>query len=125
MVCWPRPVTIRHPLHCQDILESIIEPSKTISDQYAATNFYLKDGTTVMGRLIREDKNKYYVSQNPFDPQLLREVQKSDVSSIKLSDISIMPPGMINRLSPEELKNLMAYLMSGGDKNNKVFKQTK
>jgi len=107
----------------KDILESIIEPSKTISDQYAATDFYLKDGTTVMGRLIREDKDKYYVSQNPFAPEMLREVPKSDVASKKLSDISIMPPGLINSMNPEDLKNLMAYLMSGGDKNNKVFKQ--
>ncbi len=109
----------------KDILESIIEPSKTISDQYAATDFYLKDGTTVIGRLIREDKDKYYVSQNPFDPQLLREVPKSEVSSTKLSDVSIMPPGLINRLNPEELKDIMAYLISGGNKNNKVFKTTK
>ena len=36
----------------KDILESIIEPSKEISDQYAATNFNLKNGTTVVGRLI-------------------------------------------------------------------------
>ena len=75
-----------------------------------------------MGRLIREDKDKYYVSQNPFAPQILREISKKDVSSTKISDVSIMLPGMINRLNPEELKNLMAYLTTGGDKNNKVFK---
>ncbi|MEP7230787.1 MAG: c-type cytochrome, partial [Ginsengibacter sp.] len=106
----------------KDILESIIEPSKAISDQYAATNFLLKNGSTVMGRLIRDDNDKYYVSQNPFAPQTLREIPKKDVASTKLSDVSIMLPGLINRLSPEELKDLMAYLMSGGDKNNKVFK---
>jgi len=106
----------------KDILESIIEPSKAISDQYAATNFYLKNGSTVMGRLIKEDNDKYYVSQNPFAPQMLREILKKDVASTKLSDVSIMLPGMINRLNPEELKDLMGYLMSGGDKDNKVFK---
>ena len=30
----------------KDILESIIEPDKAISDQYAATIFQLKDGST-------------------------------------------------------------------------------
>ena len=106
----------------QDILESIIEPSKEISDQYAATNYTLKDGSSAMGRLIREDKDSYYISQNPFAPETLRKILKKDVTSSKLSDVSIMPPGMINSLNPEELKNLMAFLMSGGDKNNKVFK---
>ncbi|MDP4285100.1 MAG: c-type cytochrome [Bacteroidota bacterium] len=106
----------------KDILESIIEPSKVISDQYAATKFFLKDGSSAMGRLIKEDNDNYYISQNPFAPQTLREIPKKDVTSSKLSDVSIMLPGMINRLNPEELKDLMAYLMSGGDKNNKVFK---
>lgn len=106
----------------KDILESIIKPSEEISDQYAATNFYLKDGSAVMGRLIKQDNDKYYVSQNPFAPDDLTEISKNKVVSTKLSKVSIMLPGMINRLNPDELKDLMAYLMSGGDKNNKVFK---
>ncbi len=105
----------------KDILESIIEPSKVISDQYAATNFLLKDGSTVMGRLIRQDDDKYYVSQNPFAPQILREISKKDVASTKLSDVSIMLPGLINRLNPEELKDLVAYLKSGGNKTDTIF----
>lgn len=105
-----------------DILKSIIKPSEEISDQYAATNFYLKDGTSVMGRLIKQDDDKYYVSQNPFVPNELTEISKDKVVSTKLSKVSIMLPGMINRLNEDELKDLMAYLMSGGDKNNKVFK---
>ena len=105
-----------------DILKSIIKPSDEISDQYAATNFYLKDGSAVMGRLIKQDNDKYYVSQNPFAPDDLTEISKDKVVSTKLSKVSIMLPGMINRLNPDELKDLMAYLMSGGDKNNKAFK---
>lgn len=106
----------------KDILESIIKPSEEISDQYAATNFYLKDGSAVMGRLIKQDNDKYYVSSNPFAPDDLTEIPKNQVVSTKLSKVSIMLPGMINRLNEDELKDLMAYLMSGGDKNNKMFK---
>ena len=105
-----------------DILKATIKPSEEISDQYAATNFYLKNGSAVMGRLIKQDDNKYYVSQNPFAPDDLTEIPKNNVISTKLSKVSVMLPGMINRLNPDELKNLMAYLMSGGDKNNKAFK---
>ncbi|MEO6949373.1 MAG: c-type cytochrome [Ginsengibacter sp.] len=108
----------------KDILQAIINPSEEISDQYAATNFYLKNGSAVMGRLIKQDNEKYYVSQNPFAPTNLTEIRKNQVVSTKLSKVSIMLPGMINRLNEDELKDLMAYLMSGGDKNNKVFKST-
>jgi putative heme-binding domain-containing protein len=109
----------------RDILESIIDPSKVISDQYAATKFVLKDGSTITGRLIRQESEKYYVSENPFAPLELREVLKKDVVSSNLSGTSIMPQGLINGLNPEELKNLMAYLISGGDKNNKASKAGK
>jgi putative heme-binding domain-containing protein len=107
----------------KDILESIIEPSKVISDQYAASKLVLKDGNTIIGRLIRQDQDKYYVSQNPFAPFELKEVLKKEVVSNTISATSIMPPGLIYKLNPGELKNLMAYLMSGGDKNNKIYKR--
>ena len=75
-----------------------------------------------MGRLIRDDDEKYYVSQNPFAPLTLREILKKDVTSTKISDVSIMPPGLINRLNPDELKDLIAYLKAGGNKENEVYK---
>lgn len=105
----------------RDILEAIIDPSAEISDQYAATNIYLKDGSSVVGRITNEDANTYFVSQNPFAPDIIREIPKSEVTSTKLSDVSVMMPGMINRLNSEELKDLMAYLVSGGNPNHEVY----
>lgn len=106
----------------RDILESIIQPSKVISDQYAATEFTMKDGSVVSGRLKNEENGKYYISMNPFAPQTLQVILKKDVVKTKLSDVSIMYPGTINRLNKEELKDLLAYLTSGGNMNNDVYK---
>lgn len=100
----------------KDMLEAIIDPNKTISDQYAATIFYLKNGKSIVGRLISQDDEKYSVSQNPFAPQMLRDIPKTDVTRTKVSDISIMMPGMINSLNSDELRDLMAFLMSGANK---------
>lgn len=105
----------------KDMLEAIIEPNKTISDQYAATIFTLQDGKSIVGRLINQDAEKYYVSQNPFAPQTLREIPKKDVVDKKLSTVSIMMPGMINRLNPEELQDLVAYLMANGNPEHPVY----
>jgi putative heme-binding domain-containing protein len=107
----------------KDMLVHIVDPNKEVSDQYAATVFVLKDGSSVLGRLAREDDEKYYVSQNPYAPDVLREVPKQDVASTKLSRISLMPPGLINRLDNEELKDLIAYLMAGGNKDSQVYKE--
>ncbi|WP_207632829.1 c-type cytochrome [Foetidibacter luteolus] len=105
----------------RDMLEAIIEPSKTISDQYGATVFYLKDGSSIVGRMINQDNDKYIISQNPFAPLVTRDIAKADVVRTRVSDVSPMLPGMINRLNPEELKDLLAYLKSGGNEKDTIF----
>ncbi|HLO81874.1 MAG TPA: hypothetical protein VK166_12990 [Chitinophagaceae bacterium] len=109
----------------RDMLEAMIEPSKTISDQYGATVFFMNDGTSIVGRLVSEDNDSYQVSQNPFTPQQLRTISKKAVARTRVSEISPMLPGMINNLNPEELKDLLAYLKSGGNKQDTIFKETK
>lgn len=106
----------------KDMLESIIEPNKVVSDQYAATVFTMKDGSSILGRLTNENENTYFVSQNPFAPEVLREIPKQEVASTKYSYISVMYPGLINRLNEEELKDLMAYLMAGGNEDHEIYK---
>lgn len=109
----------------RDMLEAIIEPSKVISDQYESKVFYLKDGTSVLGRLNNEDADAYYVAQNPYSPQELKKIAKKDVSEIKVSEVSIMPMGTLNPLNEEELRDLIAYLMAGGNENSPVYTEKK
>lgn len=109
----------------RDMLTSIIEPSKTISDQYGSTVFYLKEGGSVIGRIISQDNDKYTISQNPFSPQTTRDVLKKDVVRTRVSEISAMLPGMINRLNGQELRNLLGFIKAAGDKNNELYKNKK
>ena len=51
----------------------------------------------------------------------MRKIPKNTVAFTKNSEVSIMLPGLINRLNEEELKDLMAYLISGGNENHPVF----
>jgi putative heme-binding domain-containing protein len=105
----------------KDVLEAIINPDKTISDQYAATQYSMRNGSSVVGRLINEDKLNYYISQNPYTPEALTKVPKRNVIKAQLSSASIMFPGLINSLNKEELKDLMAYIMAGGKENSALF----
>ena len=107
------------------MLEAIISPSKTISDQYGSTVFFLRTGGSVLGRLIRQDNLKYYISQNPFDTQTIKAILKKDVVRTRVSDISPMLPGMINGLNPDELKDLITFLKSGGNPAHPVYASSK
>lgn len=106
----------------KDMMEAIINPDKTISDQYAATEFQLKNGQSIVGKILNQDANFYYVSQNPYDPDGIKKVSKKLVVSKQYSKVSSMLGGLINSLNEEELKDLIAYLKSGGDENHKVYK---
>ncbi|MCK5468408.1 MAG: c-type cytochrome, partial [Cyclobacteriaceae bacterium] len=105
----------------EDILASIIDPSKVISDQYASTILSLKNGQSMVGNIIDENEQSYRVSQNPFAPDEVREVSKDEVTDKKLSNVSAMPPGLINRLNEDELKDLLAFLVSGGNPDHSIY----
>jgi putative heme-binding domain-containing protein len=105
----------------KDMLEHVIDPNKEVSDQYASMVFSMKDGKSIVGRLANENENTYFVSQNPFAPDVVREIPKSEVTETKVSNVSIMMPGLINALNEEELKDLMAYLMAGGNKEHPIY----
>ncbi|RFC43716.1 MAG: Glucose/arabinose dehydrogenase, beta-propeller fold [Verrucomicrobia bacterium] len=104
-----------------DLLESIIEPSKEISDQYGAMVFELKDGTQVAGRIGNLNGEVYQVSTNMFDPGNFTPVPANQVKSITPSPISMMPPGLIYTLGKEDVLDLLAYLLSKGNPEDPMF----
>ncbi|MCM4166162.1 hypothetical protein KCTC52924_03085 [Arenibacter antarcticus] len=107
----------------EDMLKAIILPNDVISDQYISTVYSLKDGKSVVGRLMSETEESYVVSQNPYAPDMTREIPKDQVTGTKYSTISWMPPGTINRLNAEEVKDLLAYLASGGNPDSPVYQE--
>ena len=95
----------------KDIAEAIIEPSKVISDQYGFHAITTNDGKMTVGKILEEKDEVLIIANNPFDYAQKVEVKRSDIKENKLSDVSPMPAGMINRMNPEELKDLLAYLL--------------
>jgi len=94
----------------KDILKAIIDPSEVISDQYVTTVFHLKGGTTLQGKLMKEDDTHLHIATNPFDLSEQTPVLKSTITKRTQSTVSTMPPSLINALNPDELRDLMLYL---------------
>ncbi len=105
----------------RDILESIILPSKVISEQYADTIVRLKNGDVVSGRVIQESDTEIVLRPNPLKPDLVT-VKKADVSVRKLSKTSPMPEGLMNNFKQDEILDLIAYLESAGNAAHADFK---
>ena len=104
----------------EDMLNAIIEPSKVISDQYGSQQVLTSDGTVLVGRAV-EIGDEYYVYTIDVDAKP-KVIKKSDIESLVSSKISQMPIGLIDGLNEEELKDLMAYIMSAGDRRARVYR---
>ncbi len=105
----------------RDFMENIIEPSKVISDQYDSHIIEKKDGSLVIGRVVSDDGATLQVMMNPFAPTQLTAVKAAEVKSKKTQPVSMMPPGLINALNKAELLDLIAYVLSGGNPEDKMF----
>lgn len=107
----------------KDLLESILDPSKEVSDQYAATTFELEDGSQVSGRIVNLNGDNYKVNTDMLDPNALKDVNRNNIASMKASKTSMMPNGLMDVLKEDEALDLMAYLLSRGDRNHAMFKK--
>lgn len=97
----------------REIIESITEPSKVISDQYGTVNLTLKDGSIHLGRLVNEGPDLVQIQENLYIPSDVRDFARKEVAKMEASPISLMPPGLINTCHPEEVADLIAWLLSG------------
>ena len=107
----------------RDLLENIIEPSKVISDQFGSEQIERAGGDPLMGRVVGEENGELLVMANPFMPDEKTRVKVADVKSRRASAISMMPPGLINSLNPDELQDLLAYVLSGGNASDPMFRR--
>ncbi|HEX8914501.1 MAG TPA: hypothetical protein VF796_19285 [Humisphaera sp.] len=106
----------------RDLLVSIIEPSKEVSDQFAPSVIRTLDGEAVTGRIVNLNGDRVMVNTDLFDPIQQVAIDRNKVKSIELSKVSLMPEGLINYLKEEEVLDLLAYLVSRGDPKHEVFK---
>ncbi len=103
-----------------DMLDAIIEPSKAISDQYGSQQVLTADGNVYVGRAVEIGDEVYvYTVDADAKPTILK---KSDVEEMRESKVSQMPVGLVDQLNEQELRDLMAYLMSAGDAKSPVYK---
>lgn len=108
--------------NARDLLESILEPSKEVSDQYAAIVVRKHDDTEVTGRIVNLNEETLMVNANMLDPNEMASIKRSDIKSIEPSKMSMMPEGLLNALKEDEILDLVAFLLSRGDRNNKMFR---
>jgi putative heme-binding domain-containing protein len=112
----PKKATAEH------ILRSLLDPSSEIEDKYRATVIGTADGQVTTG-LVVEDRFDYVkLIENPLASAEPRTISKKEITERASSPVSIMPKGLLDRLSREEILDLVAYVLAKGDPKHDVFK---
>jgi putative heme-binding domain-containing protein len=105
----------------RDLLDQIINPSKEINEQFVPMIITRNDGETVTGVIVNLNGDTVSVNTDPADPNQQTSVDRKSVKSIEPSKISPMPEGLLNMLTKDEILDLVAYVLCGGDPKSKAF----
>ena len=107
----PDLTTITSRFKKKDILESILWPSKVISDQYQAEMFELTDGKIVSGLIVRESAAAILV-RTADAPEKPVAVPKAQIKNRAPSTVSLMPEGLVDTLTAKQIADLLAFTMA-------------
>jgi putative heme-binding domain-containing protein len=104
-----------------DLLEQIMYPSKEINEQFVPTFVTLKSGETLSGVVVNLNGDRVTLNTDLYNPNQRTSVQRKEVKSMGPSPVSPMPTGLLNMMKKEEIMDLLAYILSGGDEQHRFF----
>jgi putative heme-binding domain-containing protein len=89
------------------LIQSILEPSREIAPQFVSWTFELKDGRVVTGMVVHENEGKTIIGDA--EGKLI-EFKTLDIESRTPQKISVMPDKLADRMTLQELRDLLAFL---------------
>jgi putative heme-binding domain-containing protein len=107
----------------RDLLDQIINPSKEINEQYVPMVIITNDEEVFQGVVVNLKGDTIEVNTDPLDPNQRKSIDRKEIASIGPSKVSPMPTGLLAMLTKEEILDLMAYILSGGDPRHEVFQK--
>jgi putative heme-binding domain-containing protein len=105
----------------EEVLRDILEPSFRINEKYQTYVIETKAGKTFTGLILEETPKAIKLIENPLvksEPVVLKQ---SSIASRQKSPTSIMPKGLLDKLTREEILDLVAYVVAGGNARHKLF----
>ena len=91
----------------EQIAESILKPNASISQGFSTVQIQTKNGTFYVGFITQESADELTIRNVA---GIATQLKKSDIATRKELDNSMMPSGLVNALSYEELASLVAFL---------------
>lgn len=107
----------------RDLLDQVINPSKVINEQFSAVTVVTEDGLPHTGVVVNLNGDRLTLNTDLTDPNKRVNINRNNIEEIVISKTSPMPTGLFNRMTKEEILDLTAYLISGGDSKHEYFRK--
>ncbi len=105
-----------------EILRSLLEPSAKIEDKYWTHAFATRGGKLVTGMILEETPRAIRVIENPLAKSAPVTIDRAEIEDRSVSPTSIMPKGLLEKLTREEVLDLFAYVAAKGDPKSPLFR---
>jgi putative heme-binding domain-containing protein len=92
------------------LLETIVDPNAVIPNEYRATEIETKDDRSLTG-LVKAKGDKTIMLQTANE---LLTIPRDDIASVRQSELSMMPEGLLSPLTEQEVRDLLYYLSRSG-----------
>ncbi|MAJ50931.1 MAG: dehydrogenase, partial [Flammeovirgaceae bacterium] len=96
------------------LLSNIMDPSGVVQDDYKLITLTTTDGRTYLGNVINENMRNLTLRVIGQEPVV---ISQSSIQSRDVSELSMMPEGLLDQLSENEVIDLFSYLMTAEDVN--------
>jgi putative heme-binding domain-containing protein len=90
------------------VLENTLDPSAVIGGDYRLVNVYTTQGRLVSG-IVVEETDRALTMQTATEKVVLA---RGDIEDRQVSAVSMMPEGLLDPLTPDQFRDLVAYLAS-------------
>jgi putative heme-binding domain-containing protein len=104
-----------------DLLDQVVNPSKVINEQFSAINVLTLDGKVHTGVVVNLSGDSMTLNTDLTNPNQRVSIDRKEIDELFVSKTSAMPAGLFNRMTKEEILDLVAYLISAGDPNHEYF----
>ena len=109
----------------RDLLDQVIHPSRVINDQFSSVTILTDDGLVHNGVIVnlgtKKDKSSLTLNTDLTDPNKRVSINRDSIEEMFVSKTSAMPTGLLGRMTQDEILDLTAYLISGGDAEHECF----
>lgn len=104
-----------------NILRSIVEPSIEIDAKYRSFRFLLDSGKIVIGTIVEETDSQFKVLVDPLAMREPMVIEKDEIEQQAESKVSIMPAGLLNKLTEEEVVDLIVYVFAKANPKHAIY----